>query len=171
MFSKEYEEVLVKLHNEDENWGTSGARYIDDVTRIIDEYDVEWVLDVGCGKGNLVTALSSLYPEKQILGYDPFYEPYSEVPCEQADLIVCTDVLEHIEPEHLDDFIKFMIGFKPEKLYLAISLVSAKQILPDGRNAHLIVKPTEWWIDTLRKHVGDVTIVSQTPSELRVICG
>jgi len=42
---------------------------------------------------------------------------------------------------------------------LVISQRLANKTLADGRNAHLIVKPTKWWMERLKKHFGEVVEV------------
>ncbi len=54
------------------------------------------VLDYGCGKGTLAEAVSF-----EIREYDPAIAGKDENPL-PADLVICTDALEHIEPEYLD---------------------------------------------------------------------
>ena len=76
-------------------------------------------------------------------GYDPA-NPKFDVPLKKVDLIFSTDVLEHIEPEHLDATLE-EIKEHSTYIYHLISCAPAKLILPDGRNAHLIQQPPEWW--------------------------
>jgi hypothetical protein len=53
-------------------------------------------------------------------------------------------VLEHIEPEYLDETLKYL-STKSKYIYHLIALSPAKLILSDGRNAHLILESKEWW--------------------------
>jgi hypothetical protein len=62
---------------------------------------------------------------------------------------VSLDVLEHIEPECLDDVLDDMKRCTLKGVFLSVSLVTAGKTLPDGRNAHLIVEPIEWWLPKL----------------------
>jgi hypothetical protein len=36
--------------------------------------------------------------------------------------------------------------------YLVIATRPARELLPDGRNAHLIIQPPEWWVEQLKKY-------------------
>tara|TARA_R110001592_G_scaffold132485_4_gene347126 strand:- start:221 stop:490 length:270 start_codon:yes stop_codon:yes gene_type:complete len=61
-------------------------------------------------------------------------------------------VLEHIEPQLIDNVIEHLISKFNKKALLIISLKESKTILPDGNNAHLIVKPYDWWIEKIKPY-------------------
>jgi hypothetical protein len=82
-------------------------------------------------------------------GYDPSVEEFERLPA-PADIVVSTDVLEHIEPECLDDVLKHIGSLTLKGAYLNIHTGKAKAILPDGRNAHLIQQPWDWWQSKLK---------------------
>jgi hypothetical protein len=116
------------------------------------------VLDYGCGKGNLGIGRK----------YDPAIPEYAKDP-DPADLVVCTDVLEHIEPECLEDVLKHIQSKCRKKAFFVISTRPAKKILPDGRNAHLIIQPSGWWVSTLSRYFSIESTSQKKPDELIVI--
>jgi len=59
--------------------------------------------------------------------------------------VVCGDVLEHVEPECLDDVLAELRRVTQEVGLFVVHLTAAKKTLPDGRNAHLIQQPADWW--------------------------
>ena len=67
------------------------------------------------------------------------------------DLVVSTDVLEHIEPQYLKAVLKDMRQRASRGVFLNISCGPSKQVLPDGRNAHLIIEKPGWWLKTLHE--------------------
>jgi hypothetical protein len=81
-------------------------------------------------------------------------------------MVVCTDVLEHVEPEYLDNVLADIAGLTKQYAYFNISLMEAMKTLPDGRNAHLIVQPWQWWAEKLREYFtlieGDLTPIALT---------
>ena len=83
-------------------------------------------------------------------------------------MVVCTDVLEHIEPELLDNVLSHMSKCMLKCGYLVISNVEALTILDDGRNAHLIIEDKEWWKTKLSEYFSVESMQWQT-RETRVI--
>lgn len=53
--------------------------------------------------------------------------------------------MEHIEPDYLAGALATMRDLAPKGVVLKIALIPATKNLPDGRNAHLIVQPKDWW--------------------------
>ena len=103
------------------------------------------IVDFGCGKGALVKTLKEEYPDIKVIGIDPGVMEFDD-PLPKVDLIISTDVLEHVEPDMIDETLK-EIQSKSRYVYHLISCAPAKLILPDGRNAHLIQESGEWWRD------------------------
>jgi hypothetical protein len=97
------------------------------------------VLDYGCGRGTLAQALD--FPIRM---YDPCIAGL-DAPPQPADVVACTDVLEHIEPDCLDDVLDDLKRVVRAYGLFVIANRPASKILPDGRNAHLIQEPWPWW--------------------------
>lgn len=68
-------------------------------------------------------------------------------PC---DLVVCTYVLEHVEPEKVPTVLDHIYRLTGKVAYFCISKREAREILPDGRNAHLSIHDSAWWFDSLK---------------------
>jgi hypothetical protein len=136
--SEEYRALNRKLH-ESIDFGSSGHKYAKDVMALVEEIGSRDVLDYGAGKGTLAAKLP--FP---IAEYDPSV-PGLEESAEPADVVVCTDVLEHIEPECLDDVLSDLRRVTRNTAYFVIATRPALKELPDGRNAHLIQESLEWW--------------------------
>lgn len=141
LISPEYLQQNQQLHQTNAYYGTSGAKYASIVADLKEKMPASSVLDYGCGKGTLAKSLP--FP---IWEYDPAI-PGKDSPPRAADLVVCTDVLEHIEPEKLDAVLNDLRGLTLKVAYLAIATVPAEKTLPDGRNTHLIVQDQEWWTE------------------------
>jgi hypothetical protein len=60
--------------------------------------------------------------------------------------VVCTDVLEHVEPEYLDSVLDELQRVTRNVGFFVVHTGAAMNHLPDGRNAHLIQQPPEWWL-------------------------
>lgn len=104
------------------------------------------ICDFGCGKGKLIETLQTTYGI-DVIGYDPANPLYDKsINNLKVDLLISCDVLEHVEPEYINNTLKFLLT-KSQYIYHLIALSPAKLILPDGRNAHLIQESAEWWRD------------------------
>lgn len=107
------------------------------------------ILDYGCGQSRLLDALALGY-RVDLIRYDPAIPAYAKKPTSRADLLINVDVLEHIEVADLDA----VIGEMASLCRNAIIIVDTKEavaILPDGRNAHVTVRPHAWWRDRLSR--------------------
>lgn len=118
---------------------------MDLVHQIAEKCLVTDILDYGCGKGELTKALGRRY---HITGFDPAILEASTPPA-PCEFVFCGDVLEHIEPECLDAVLDDLQRVTAKHGLFIISTRPAKKTLPDGRNAHLIIQPLEWWIPRL----------------------
>jgi 2-polyprenyl-3-methyl-5-hydroxy-6-metoxy-1,4-benzoquinol methylase len=81
----------------------------------------------------------------EYIPYEPA-DPSCCEPPEPCEFVACVDVLEHIEPNLLDNVLDDLKRVIVKAGVLTVSTVAAKRLLPDGRNAHLIVAPMEWWL-------------------------
>jgi len=105
------------------------------------------VLDYGTGKGKLVDRLRESLPVKiNISGYDPAVEKWEQKPNAPVDILTCLDVLEHIEMESIDAVLRDIKSLTKRFCYLVIDLQPAVKSLADGRNAHILLAPPEWWV-------------------------
>lgn len=79
--------------------------------------------------------------------YDPGVPQFASRKPDPVDMVVCADVLEHVEREFLDMVCDDLAYLARKILFVVISMREAGQVLPDGRNAHLIIEPEEFWRD------------------------
>jgi len=108
------------------------------------------VLDYGTGKGKLVHRLRQELPAGiQVNGYDPAVEAWENKPSNPADILTCLDVLEHIEMSSIDAVLHDIKSLTRQFCYLVIDLQPAMKTLADGRNAHILLAPPEWWVSRI----------------------
>lgn len=137
--SEEYRALNRSLH-EQPAYGTSGQKWAPHVTQLCREFLTTDVLDYGCGKGTLGKTLPFVIKE-----YDPCVEGKEAFPS-PADVVVCTDVLEHIEPDHLEAVLDDLRRLTKKAGFFTVATVPAMKTLSDGRNAHLIQEKSGWWL-------------------------
>lgn len=163
LITQNYRELNQQLHETRPDYGISGVKYAEHVLEFSKMLGTRDILDYGCGKRTLQDALGF-----DIRNYDPCIPGFDKDP-EPADLVVCTDVLEHIEPECLDDVLTDLRRCIKRVGFLTIATRPAKKFLADGRNAHLIQKDARWWLDKLWAHFR-VSQFNDLGGELLVIC-
>ena len=156
LISDEYRNLNATMH-EDPAFGSGAHAHAEMVAELCRVNQLSSVLDYGCGKGTLKQALVTLVPDVTVSEYDPAVPGKDQEPA-PADLVVSLDVFEHIEPDSIESVLGH-ISVKADKAMLAlISLQEARRILPDGRNAHLIVESESWWDQTLAKYFKAVSV-------------
>ena len=145
LISDNYRNLMTTLHEERPDYGVaSWKKWLPMINDIAKSVGARKILDYGCGKGGLSVAL----PLVEVTNYDPAIEKWSATP-EPHDFVVCTDVLEHIEPDCLDAVLDDLVRVTDKVLFASIATTPAVKTLADGRNAHLIVEPMEWWLPKL----------------------
>jgi hypothetical protein len=135
----EYRELNRELHA-GAFYGISGEKWAKVVASMCETINSRDVLDYGCGQRTLEKALGFA-----IRNYDPCIKGLEATPA-PADLVVCTDVLEHIEPECLEEVLDDLRRVTRRFGFFVIANRPALKNLPDGRNAHLIQEGEEWWL-------------------------
>ncbi len=143
LISEAYRKEQQKLH-ENPNYGVASVGYAPLVTTVIDKFDVRELLDYGAGKGRLAQNISPGH-QLSICQYDPGVEDFNIIPS-PCEMVACIDVLEHIEPNCLDDVLNDLKRVTQRIGVFTIHTGPAVKVLSDGRNAHLIQQGAEWWL-------------------------
>jgi len=145
--SEEYREIQRELHL-NPNYGSTSRLYAGLIAQIIHEIGCQTLCDYGAGKGRLQGELAGLGVSG--VDYRPFDPAFPEYgPPRPGQLSVCIDVLEHAEPEYLDQILADLDRVTERLGFFTIHTGPARKQLPDGRNAHLIQKPPSWWLSKL----------------------
>jgi hypothetical protein len=144
LISLQYESQLRQMHSA-KVFAAGGGKHIRKIEQLIGKVGAKSLLDYGCGAVDLSLDL----PNLDVRGYDPAVEGRDELPT-PADLVVCTDVLEHIEPDRLDAVLGHIFELTIKICFVVIATRPADKRLPDGRNAHLIIDNAGWWVQRLR---------------------
>lgn len=149
-----------KLLHQSEAYGSRGFNWGYLIAGITIVEGVKSILDYGCGKGTLAKTLQNAGFD--VRRYDPAISEFAAAPA-KAQLVACVDVLEHIEPDCLDDVLDHLAALTKRILFVAISTRKAKRFLSDGRNSHIIIQDGEsWWRPKFEKRGLEVRRVWQT---------
>jgi hypothetical protein len=142
-----YLEQAKLYHQEDKIWqGTSIINYIPKINQIIKDKDIKTILDYGCGK-------AKHHPKEwKAIKYDPAIQDYQNKPKDKYDLVISTDVLEHIPVENLKQTIDEIFGYSNKWVFVSVCCRKAKAILPNGYNAHATIESAKWWRDLFKPY-------------------
>lgn len=146
LISEEYRALNARLHETNKDYGTVGAFHAPRVRQIAAGLGLREILDYGAGKCGLANAL----PHLKVDCYDPCIPELSAPPVPH-DFVVCSDVLEHVEPELLDNVIDHLKELTLSYIYLALPNYPSSKTLEDGRNSHLTVEDWPFWLEKLVK--------------------
>jgi hypothetical protein len=155
LFSKGYITQLQSLHGDTSRPQGFGGK----VKKLgkFHDYMKEWnpttLLDYGCGKGHILEHLGITYPNTQCEGYDPAVPFFSEIKRDTYECVFSNDVLEHIEPEFLDEVLHHIDKLSTRYVWLRIDTHPARKFLPDGRNAHISLHDDDWWMEKLEEEL------------------
>lgn len=147
LISPEYRRQQEEMHK-NPDYGTASEVFAEQVAKIVNAYGVQMLLDYGAGKGALARTISAGkmvdHPLK-IQQYDPAIPEMASDP-EPCEMVVCLDVLEHIEPNLIENVLDDLKRVTQFIGFFTVATEEAMKTLPDGRNAHLIVEGPEWWL-------------------------
>ena len=164
LFTKDYYEDGIRKHisgYEEYKW--MPTRSIPEALDIIDKFDFKTCVDYGCAKGFLVHAL-------RILGCDAYGEDISEYAIENChpavkdyvsspndkvyDLLICKDVLEHINEVTIPDVLEKFLR-KSNQFFFTIPLGDNDRFRIREYEVdvtHVTKKDEEWWINMFERN-------------------
>lgn len=148
--SPKYLESQKELHARPKGYGGGGHHWADQVADLADRYSCASILDYGCGQGTLGKVLRKRVAGAEVVDYDPAIPGKDSIEKYRTfDLVVCTDVLEHIEPDRLGVVIDHLFRLSNKLLFLVIATRPSNKFFKDGKNVHLIIEPASWWRERL----------------------
>lgn len=167
LFTTEYKKLLEKKHETGtakqkfRAWGGAVVNDIQYVMSFIHKYKINSVLDYGSGSGHFKQWLDENGRDDiEVLEYEPGREDKRENN-HPRQAVICVDVLEHVEPELIDNVLQDIERCMLEFGCLIPSTIPAIQKLADGRNAHLIVESVEWWESKISQYFRIHSIIRQ----------
>lgn len=147
--------MQAKLH-ENPNYGIASTYFAPIVDDILSRFNITDLLDYGAGKLRL---RDSITVDVNYTAYEPSNPEYDSEP-EPTEFVTCIDVLEHIEPELLDNVLDDLQRVTLKYGLFTIHTGKAVKTLPDGRNAHLTQQPYTWWQPKIKERFDIVKEVA-----------
>ena len=155
-YTPEYAQLQRLLHAEGA-YGVTGKNYIPTifhgVAQLAKRLPNVSVLDYGAAQGDTMRAVRDhlwLPPNVTDHCYDPFVDDAAREP-EPADFVICTDVMEHVEPECTWAVLDHIQALTKRIVFFSISLKKANKVLADGRNAHVNLRTSEFWLREIQR--------------------
>ena len=123
--------------------GNTSLKLVPRIRPLVREIAPASILDYGCGQSSL---LDHVAPTREIRlwRYDPAIPAFATLRVSQVDLVICTDVLEHIPEADLADVVGRINDLSAHAVF-SIDTSPSEQVLPDGTNAHCTVRPAPFW--------------------------
>ena len=165
-------EAYKHLHEDETKFtGISIIPFVIDLYNIIQYNKCKSLLDYGCGKAVGYTKnFKDIDPKKKIPNfnvplhtywgiedlslYDPGTLEYPTLPSKKSDLVLCTDVLEHIPEDDLDWIIREIFSLANTTVFLNVSCQLAKKTFTSGKykgeNVHVSVFDHSWWLNKIK---------------------
>jgi hypothetical protein len=162
MLSEEYKKQLKQLHLDKSRPRGFGGKIKDlgEFYTFMNKWQPSTLLDYGCGKGIILAHLKEKYPQTTIFGYDPAVNLYEKNSNIKVECLFSNDVLEHIEPNYINDVLTHINLLAEKFIWLRIDTLPARKKLPDGRNAHLILENKDWWENRIHKFITGKIVYS-----------
>ena len=150
--------------------GESLGEYKHQIWDMVHRNKYKNILDYGAGKATFHkllfnnTKIPGAPLNINIVPYDPAYEPFNKKPAGRFDLVLCIDVMEHVQEDKIDEVLADIFSFG-DNIFITISCYPATQILLNGKNAHYTIKKPEWWKERLKPYDSKYIAVFQTRPE------
>ena len=162
--SQEYYDLIDSykvLHEEEGKFkGISLTPLVPTLINVTKENNCKTLLDYGCGKAipydkdrckevGLKNPVQELCNIESFDLYDPAYDKYAELPDKKYDIVVCTDVLEHVAEQDIDYVLTQILSRSNKVVFLNISCRPAVKHFKEGKfkgkNVHISVFDPSWW--------------------------
>jgi len=158
--SDEYRQQVLDEHAKQPRWGLTGPKYAGrDIEHLLERREyIQTVLDFGAGKGLLGQYIKASGWKGKWVDYDPGIPGIDVLPECQFDLVVTTDVLEHIEPDRVLEVIETLGKLTFKALYSNIACVPTNKFFTEGpfmgQDLHLSIHAPSWWRSRVRDNSG-----------------
>jgi len=137
---------------------------------LIIQQNIKTILDYGCGGSDWLekgfdddgSNAREYYGLTECLRYEPARGIDER---KNVDCVICFDVLEHIFIADLEAVITDIFSHASKLVILNIACYQAAALLPNGENAHITVRPPQYWkalIDQIALRFPNISILLLT---------
>lgn len=132
-------------------YGLTIVKHAREIGALMTRHWAQTAIDIGCGRGDQYKKpylLQKHWGLREVTLYDPAFAEHSQLPDrdKRFDAVLCSDVLEHIPEEELDQFIGELFKRAEKFVWASVCCRKAKKRFEDGTNMHVTVRPIHWWL-------------------------
>lgn len=153
-----------------------GIRLIyDELEYELDKRGSGTILDFGCGSavhwhlkvpipGQKHKTTATEYFGARLKGfyrYDPAHPEYCEKPSGKFDIVMCTEVLEHVPLDEIPELLTELASYMKPDGFAVFSIPKglSSNAFPDGENLHCTLMNTGEWNNLIDQYVPNFTLV------------
>jgi len=138
--------------------GKSLFRQLPRIRNLVRASGATSLLDYGCGKGlqyqasrifigdeAIEESVQDYLDVDYIYRYDGAYPPFTKLPEDRFDGVICTDVLEHCPEQDLPWIVAELFSYARKFVFASVAGYPAEKLLPNGENAHCTQLDSRWW--------------------------
>ena len=166
-----YKTQLRAEHGGKSKWGSTAHKRVGrSVVALLAEHsDLTSVLDYGAGKSTLEDYVQARVARSlNWTNYDPGMLGLDSVPTGQYDLVVTSDVLEHVEPECVEDTLELLGRLTRKVMHNNIPCTLTGKTFASGpykgKDLHLTIKTPDEWRQMFTDLLPDFTELSYKAS-------
>ena len=155
--NKKYLEQYKLLYKIKPKYGASSVKFFDILYSMLEKEkdNIIYVLDYVCGRSPLLKMLQEKLNYLKIFRYDPVFDEYNTLPKCKIDFVICTDVLQHVPIDELDETIN-KISSISKKCFFHIKCTDHPTKFPNGEPTNITIREKEWWKKYLLKYFSSV---------------
>lgn len=166
LISDSYLKLNQELHQRETSFG--GGKHSTLVAQLIEAFQLTSLSDYGAGKMRLAQVLrDEFHLEFEYFPYDPAFPEYGAA--RSAELVCCIEVLEHVEPDCIYNVICDLANIVTRLGFFTVHCSDADKYLADGRNAHLLQRPINWWVTELSRFFDIQWLDKTSPESFAVV--
>ncbi|MEG3641118.1 hypothetical protein [Magnetococcus sp. PR-3] len=129
--------------------------------------EIQSLLDYGCGGSNWQQSDFDEESAESAQAYFKlqkvcYYEPGRQIDQRQkVDAVISFDVLEHVFIADIPKVLNDIFSYANKLVILNVACYPANARLPNGENAHITVRPAQWWkgmVDSIALQYPDIHI-------------
>lgn len=142
-------------------FGLSVLQHVASIQKLARSVGAKSMLDYGCGRGDAYRSPHKLHrhlgiSRHNVKLYDPAFPQHDKPPKGRWDLVVSSDVLEHVPAEDVEPFLRKIFGHAGKAVWISVCCRPAKKCFPGTEtNLHVTIRPYLWWHEAVsRASVG-----------------